>query len=412
MENPLYESKLLSQFSSPKLEKIYPFVQQIIIEELIPLEYKFLEAGFKAIEPALNALREKVKQQGLWLPVLHDQKDNLSLSLTEFAQISEVMALSPLGHYLFNCQAPDIGNIELLSKYASDDIKVEYLVPLIKGEIRSCFSMTEPEFAGSNPVNMATLAVTEGDNYVINGHKWFTSSADGAAFAVVMAVTDPENPNPYARASMIIVPTDNEGFDLLRNISVMGEEGEAYMSHGEIMYKDCKVPLSNLIGQEGAGFLLAQERLGPGRIHHCMRWVGICERALDLMCKRVVARELNNGVLLANKQVIQFWIAEARANIDAARLMVLQAAKMIDEVGVKASRVQISSIKYFVADILMKTLDRSIQAHGALGVTDDTVLSFWYRHERGARIYDGADEVHKSVVARETLKKYGLKLKV
>lgn len=409
--DPLFASHFISQFLTEKVKEVYPRVQELIINDLIPLEAAFLGNGFSAVLPDLNRLREKVKQSGLWLPVLHNQKDNLGLSLTEFAQLSEIMALSPLGHYLFNCQAPDIGNIELLSKYASDEIKATYLAPLINGEIRSCFSMTEPEFAGSNPVNMATLAKKEGDKYVINGHKWFTTSADGASFAVVMAVTDPENPNPYARASMVIVPTDNPGFELVRNISIMGETGESYMSHAEIRYNNCEVPTANLIGKEGTGFLLAQERLGPGRIHHCMRWIGICERALDMMCKRVMSRELDKEKPLASKQAIQFWIAESRTGIDAARLMVLQAAKNIDEFGVKASRTQVSQIKFFVADILMKTLDRAIQAHGALGVTDDTVLSFWYRHERGARIYDGPDEVHKSVVAREVLKSYGLKKK-
>ena len=407
LKDPLYKQRLVPQFVTDKVKEAYPKVQELIIDELIPLEPKFLAEGFTAVLPELNQLREKVKQQGLWLPVLHNEPDNLGLTLTEFAQLSEVMALSPLGHYLFNCQAPDIGNIELLSKYASEDIKNKFLKPLINGEIRSCFSMTEPEYAGSNPVNMGTIAEKQGGNYVINGHKWFTTSADGAAFAVVMAVTDHSNENPYKKASMVIVPTDNPGFDLVRNISIMGETGEAYMSHAEIMYRDCKVPISNLVGEEGTGFLLAQERLGPGRIHHCMRWIGICERALDMLCKRAIKRELSVGKPLATKQAIQFWIADIRTGIDAARLMVLQAAQAIDDYGVKASRVQVSQIKFFVADLLMKTLDKAIQAHGALGITDDTVLSFWYRHERGARIYDGPDEVHKSVVARQVLKEYG-----
>ncbi|MEL7147465.1 MAG: acyl-CoA dehydrogenase family protein, partial [Bacteroidota bacterium] len=258
---------------------------------------------------------------------------------------------------------------------------------------------------GSNPVNMGTTAIKEGDNYRISGHKWFTTAADGASFAIVMTITD-EQASPYERASMILVPTDTEGFELVRNIQIMGDEGGGYNSHAEIKYNDCIVPQSNLIGEEGHGFKLAQERLGPGRIHHCMRWIGICERAFDLMCKRAVSRELSPGKTLADQQTIQTWIAEARVQINSARYMVLHTAQQMDELGTKAVRNEISGIKFYVANILMQTLDRAIQVHGALGITDETVLSFWYRHERGARIYDGPDEVHKSAMARNILKQY------
>jgi alkylation response protein AidB-like acyl-CoA dehydrogenase len=277
--------------------------------------------------------------------------------------------------------------------------------PLSEGKIRSCFSMTEPEFAGSNPVWMGTTAVKEGDTYVINGHKWFTSSADGASFAIVMAVTNPEAP-AHQRASMIIVPTDTPGFELVRNISVMGDAGEGHASHAEVRYTNCRVPATNLLGPEGAGFVLAQKRLGPGRIHHCMRWIGIAERALELMCRRAVSRELNPGETLADKQIVQHWIAEARAEINAARLMVLDTARQIDAKGSSAVRDEISAIKFFVANMMLKVVDNAIQVHGALGVTEDTPLSFWYRHERPARIYDGADEVHKSSLAKRILKQY------
>ena len=327
------------------------------------------------------------------------------MSMMEFAQVSELLAKTPFGHYCVNAQAPDIGNMELLEKYGSPDQIEKYLHPLENGEIRSCFSMTEPHFAGSNPVNMGTTAVKEGENYRISGHKWFTTAADGAAFAIVMAITD-EHASPYERASMILVPTDTEGFELVRNIQIMGDEGGGYNSHAEIRYNDCIVPQSNLIGEEGHGFKLAQERLGPGRIHHCMRWIGICERAFDLMCKRAVSRELSPGKVLADQQTIQTWIAEARVQINAARYMVLHTAQQMDELGTKAVRNEISGIKFYVANILMQTLDRAIQVHGALGITDETVLSFWYRHERGARIYDGPDEVHKSAMARNILKQY------
>jgi alkylation response protein AidB-like acyl-CoA dehydrogenase len=265
--------------------------------------------------------------------------------------------------------------------------------------------MTEPGVAGSNPVVLETTAIRKGDKFVINGHKWFTTAADGASFAIVMAITDPDA-SPYERASMIIVPTNTKGFNIIRNIPVMGETGEGYMSHAEIIYDNCTVPASNLIGKQGSGFMLAQERLGPGRIHHCMRWIGICERAFELMCKRASTRSMGDGSVLGDKQTIQNWIAESRAEINAARYMVLHTAYKIDKQGVKAARHEISSIKFFVADVLMKVLDRAIQTHGALGVTDDTLLSFWYRHERAARIYDGPDEVHKSSLAKAILKNY------
>jgi acyl-CoA dehydrogenase len=257
---------------------------------------------------------------------------------------------------------------------------------------------------------MGTRAVKDGSDYVITGRKWFTSSADGAAFAIVMAVTNPDADNAHMRASQILVPTSTKGFVRVRNIAVMGEPGDDYASHSEIAYEACRVPQSNLLGVEGAGFLLAQERLGPGRIHHCMRWIGISERAMDLMCRRAASRELSPGKPLGTKQVVQEWIAESRAEINAARLSVLHAADVIDREGVHAAREEISIIKFFVAGVLGRVLDRAIQTHGALGLTDETPLAHWYRHERAARIYDGPDEVHKSVVAKRILRNYGIKV--
>lgn len=398
---------MIEIFATDRLKELYPKVKAFIDEEVIPIELDILNKPFSHSEAVLNSLRDKVKKAGLWAPPLPKDHGGLGLNMMEFAILSEEMGRSPLGHYVFNCQAPDIGNMELMEKYASKAIKDKFLKPLMEGKIRSCFSMTEPEFAGSNPVMMGTTAVKKDGQYVINGHKWFTSSADGASFAVVMAVTTPEA-NPYSRASMIVVPTDTPGFELVRNISIMGEPGDGYISHAEIRYTDCRVPVENIIGEEGTGFVLAQERLGPGRIHHCMRWIGICERAFDLMCQRAATRELSPGKKLGQKQTIQNWIAESRAEINAARFMVLHTAQKMDAEGTKAARLEISTIKFYVADILMKVLDRAIQTHGALGITDDTVLSFWYRHERGARIYDGPDEVHKSSLARHILKKYGI----
>jgi acyl-CoA dehydrogenase len=383
-------------------------VRSFIRDEVNPFETQFLQMGFRGLLPVLTAKRQRVKELGLWAPHLPEAYGGLGLSLTEFAHISEELGRSPLGHYLFNCQAPDVGNMELLMAHGTPEQKERFLVPLARGDIRSCFSMTEPEFAGSNPVLLGTTAVCDGDEYVINGHKWFTSAADGAAFAIVMVVTDPQSARPHQRASQIIVPTNTPGFHLVRNISIMGDPGEDYASHAEIRYDDCRVPQRNLLGQAGAGFALAQERLGPGRIHHCMRWIGICERAFDLMCRRAATRELGSGRLLGSQQTIQHWIAESRAEINASRLLVLDAAAKIDVVGTQAARVDVSLIKFFVAGTLQRVLDRAIQVHGALGITDDTPLAYWYRHERGARIYDGPDEVHKAVVARRILQGYGV----
>mgnify|MGYP000196777485 FL=1 len=266
--------------------------------------------------------------------------------------------------------------------------------------------MTEPDFAGSNPVNMGTIATKKDGNYIINGHKWFTSGFDGAKFAIVMLITDPNNENPHKKASQIIIPTDSDGLKFIRNISIMGHPGGGWESHAEIKFENVKVPVSNVLGGDGEGFSIAQKRLGPGRIHHCMRWIGMCERSFDLMCKRAVSRELAHGKKLADKQTIQNWIAECRAEINAARLMVQDAAHKIDTQGAYKTRNEISIIKFYCANVLQKVVDYAIQVHGALGVTDDTILASYYRHERAARIYDGADEVHKSRVARQILKKY------
>jgi alkylation response protein AidB-like acyl-CoA dehydrogenase len=383
-------------------------IRAFLVEEVYPLEQDFLKKRFRELLPVLQQKREQVKALHLWMPHLPQEYGGLGASLAEFAHLSEEMGRTPLGHFVFNCQAPDIGNMEILLAHGTDEQKQTYLLPLIRGEIRSCFSMTEPEFPGSNPTWMSTTAVKDGDDYVINGHKWFTSSAAGAAFAIVMAITNPEAASPHQRASQIIVPTNAPGFKIVRNISVMGHVGDDYASHAEIVYENCRVPQKNLLGQDGAGFAMAQERLGPGRIHHCMRWIGICERAFAMMCEYAVKRQLAPDKPLATSDIIQTWIAESRAEINAARLMVLDTAQKIDREGAHVARDEVSLIKFFVANILQKVLDRAIQIHGGLGVTDDTLLAYWYRQERAARIYDGPDEVHKITVAKRILRKYGL----
>ena len=382
-------------------------VRQVIDEHVIPAEPEVMAAGPSGDEAVVKALRARVKAAGLWGPQIPRELGGMGLALLEHGMVSEELGRSPIGHLVFGCQAPDAGNLEILHKYGSAEQKRRWLEPLAAGEIRSCFAMTEPELAGSNPTELRTSARRDGGEYVIDGHKWFTSGADGAAFAIVMAVTNPDAP-PHARASQIVVPTDTPGYQLVRNVPVMGHAGRGWGSHGEVRFTDCRVPVANRLGEEGSGFLIAQERLGPGRIHHCMRWIGICQRAFELLCDRAVSRELSPGRPLGLKGTIQQWIAESRAEIDAARLLVLHAAWRIDLDGVHAARDDISMIKFVVANTLFRVLDRAIQAHGALGITDETPLAWWYRHERGARIYDGPDEVHQAAVARHILRARGM----
>ena len=389
---------------SDKMQAVTGMMTEFVEKELIPLEPEFLVKDFKTMIPVINEKRRMVKQMELWAPNHPKEYGGMGLDLMEHALVSEVLGMSPLGHYVFGCHAPDAGNIEILHKYGTDRQKEQYLKPLVAGDIRSCFSMTEVELPGSNPVMMDTTAVKEGSDYVINGQKWYSTAADGAAFAIVMAVTQPQEP-PHLRASMIIVPTDTPGFNLVRNIPVMGHSGSDFFSHGEILYQSCRVPQDNLLGPEGFGFVIAQERLGPGRIHHCMRWIGICNRAFDLMCRRASQRIITmDRQTLATRQIIQEWIAECAADIQAARLMTLHAAWKIENLGVKEAREDIALIKFFVAGVMQKVVDRALQVHGGLGMTDDRIISFFFRHERAARIYDGPDEVHKMSVARRIIK--------
>jgi len=391
---------------SEKMQTIITMIDEFVDRELIPLESEFLSGkSFSEMIPLLKEKRNMVRQMELWAPNPPKEYGGMGLNLMEHALVSESLGRCPLGHYVFGCQAPDAGNIEILDLYGTDEQKEKYLKPLVAGKIRSCFSMTEVDLPGSNPVMMDTTAVKDGDDYVINGQKWYTSSSDGAAFAIVMAITNPEA-HPYLQTSMIIVPTDTPGFNQVRNIPVMGEAGDDYFGHGEILYQSCRVPRKNLLGPEGHAFVIAQERLGPGRIHHCMRWIGICNRVFDLMCARARDRTIASGKTLSTKQIIQAWIGECAAEIQAARMMVLHAAWQIETVGAKMARTEISMIKFFVANVMQKVIDRALQVHGGLGMTDDTIIAFLYRHERAARIYDGADEVHKISVARRILKSY------
>lgn len=391
----------------PRVAELLPRIRSFVEERVLPLEQR-LDEDWSVLGRELESVREEVRRHGWWAPFLDKQHGGMGLSLAEFALLSEELGRTPLGHYAFHCQAPDVGNMEILAEFGTPEQRRTWLEPLAAGRIRSCFSMTEPERPGSNPAWMETTARLEGEEWIIDGRKWFTTAAEGAALAIVMVVTDPEHPNVYARASQLLVPTDTPGFQLVRNVPVMGEAGSGWASHAEIVYQGVRVPAANVLGERGAGFAIAQARLGPGRIHHCMRWIGICQRAFDLMCDRAVRRELSPGKPLGLKGTVQGWIAQSRAEIDAARLLVLHAAWRIDRDGPAQARDEISAIKFLVAQTLDRVLDRAIQTHGALGLTDATPLAWWYRHERAARIYDGPDEVHQASLARRLLAARGM----
>lgn len=343
-------------------------------------------------------LQRRVKALGLWAPNLPREWGGMGIGYIGQALVNEIVGRSVIAPRLFGNAAPDAGNAELLLVAATDEQKEKYLRPLAAGEVRSCFAMTEPEVAGSDPTLLRTTAVRAGDDWIINGHKWFTSGAIGSAFAIVMAVTDAAA-DSHHRASMILVPTDTPGFNIVRAVPVMGSGGVG--GHCEVRFEDCRVPVTNLLGELGQGFKLAQARLGPGRIQHCMRWIGAAQRSFEMMCAYALKRQ-SFGEPLAKKQTVQNWIADSAAEINAARLMTLNAAWKLDR-GDDA-RIEISLIKFFGARVLHDVIDRAIQVHGALGYSKDTPLEMFYRDARAARIYDGPDEVHRQVVAQRILK--------
>ena len=350
----------------------------------------------------VRELQRKARLVGLWNLFMPDERYGAGLTNLEYAPLCEVMGRSWIAPRVFNCAAPDTGNMEILAEFADDEQTRTYLEPMLAGEIRSCFSMTEPEVSGADPTGLQTLAKRDGDEYVINGHKWFTSGAIGAKFAIVMAVTNPEA-DSHARASMIIVPTDTPGFNLIRAVSVMGHVGDG--GHCEIRYVDCRVPVENRLGPEGGGFMIAQARLGPGRIHHCMRAIGAAQRAYEIMVNHATNRRAF-GSTLGEKQFVQEFIATSKMEIDQARLLTLYAAWKMDTLGKKAARQEISMIKVVAPNMFMNVLDRAIQVLGALGVSDDTPIAAMWRQGRMLRIADGPDEVHKMVIARRELRKY------
>ena len=347
-------------------------------------------------------LRQAAKEAGLWAPHLPPEAGGSGSGFIEYAYLNEEIGRSFIAQLIFGCQAPDAGNGEILHMFGTPEQKERFLRPLVAGETRSFFGMTEPEVAGSDPTLLRGRAERDGDEWVLNAHKWFSSGADGAGFGVVMVVTDPEG-DPHRRASMILVPTDTPGYELVRRVPVMGHEGRGWGTHCETRFTDVRVPVANTLGEPGDGFRIAQKRLGPGRIHHVMRWLGQMQRAFELMCSYSLEREAFGGAL-AEKQTVQNWIAESAADIQACRLMTLQAAHRLD--GGDEARVEVSLIKFFAARVLGEVIDRAIQVHGGLGLTDDVPLALMYRMARGGRIYDGADEVHKMVVARRILRSF------
>jgi len=391
---------------SPQVEELRERIRTFMDEHVHPVEAKVMQALDDEVQPGvpypriLVEIRERSKSEGLWNLFLPDAEHGAGLSNWEYGMLCEEMGRSPVAAPMaFNCAAPDTGNMEILVDHGTEGQKQRWLRPLLEGEIRSCFSMTEPEVSGSDPTTLRTRAELDGEEWVINGHKWFTSGAVGAEFAIAMVVTEPGG-NPYARASMIIVPTDNPGFELVRPVRVMGHDKGP--GHCEVRYTDCRIPQENLLGERGAGFLIAQDRLGPGRIHHCMRAIGTAERAIEMMCDRANSRQAFGGPL-AEKQFVQDFIAKSRMEVDQARLLTLYAAWQMDEYGKRRARQAISMIKVVAANVVMDVLDRAIQVHGALGMSDDTPLASMWRYSRMLKVADGPDEVHKMVIARREL---------
>lgn len=381
------QAALLAKVRAFMDEHVYPNERHMVPHRGLPDEI-------------LRPLQAKVKEQGMWAAHLPKEAGGLGMGMITLALINEILGRSPIAPRIFGTAAPDTGNSEILWLAGTPEQKERYLKPLLADEIRSCFAMTEPEVSGSDPTTLQTRAVRDGDEWVINGHKWFITGARGAAFAIVMAVTDPEAP-PHRRASMFIVPTDTPGYELVREVPVMGDH--AVGGHCELRFTNCRVPAENLLGEVGDGFKLAQLRLGPGRITHAMRWLGVGARSFELMLARALERE-TRGKKLAEFQTIQNFIADSAAEMQAARLLTLLAAWKMDQ-GDEA-RYEISLIKFVGAQVLHNVIDRAIQVHGALGFSGDTPLEGFYREARAARIYDGPDEVHRMVVARRILKDF------
>jgi acyl-CoA dehydrogenase len=385
------------------------WMRSFVRDEIMPIET--LRLSHDQVVTLIRPLQEQVRSRGLWAAHLSPELGGMGFGQVKLGLMHEILGQTMYGPVVFGNNAPDSGNAELLAAgmemTGREDIRERWLEPLLSGSIRSGFSMTEPDTAGSDPRLLKTRAVRDGDEWVLNGRKWYTTNGSVADILIVMAVTNPDV-HPYQGSSMFVVPVNTPGLTILRDVGSMDDPDVVYGrfgNHAEILYEDVRVPSDHLIGPEGSGFLLAQTRLGPGRIHHCMRWLGQSQRAFDMMCERALSR-YTHGSLLSEKQTILNWIADSKAEMHAARLMTLHAAWKMDQVGASASRDEIAMIKYYGANVLHNVIDRAIQTYGSLGYSSDMPLEAMYRAARAARIYDGPDEVHRQSVARHALKNY------
>ncbi len=393
--------------TEPEFQAHLDWMRDLVRDEVWPIETVFDDLGYDGFKRAIAPLQERVKERGLWAAHLPPDLGGQGYGQVKLGLMHEILGTSPFAPAVFGNAAPDSGNSEVLALAGTPDQKERYLHPLLAGDLRSAFSMTEPETAGSDPTLLQTRAVKDGDHWVINGHKWFSTNGSIADFLIVMAVTDPDA-RPHQRASMFLVDVDTPGVNIIRDVATMEHPAQTfgvYGNHAEIRYEDVRVPAEALIGGEGEGFLIAQHRLGPGRIHHAMRWLGVSRRAFDALCERAVSRHAF-GSVLADKQSIQNFVADSAAEMHAARLMTLHAAWKMDNEGASAARTEIGMIKFFGAKVLHDVIDRAIQVHGALGYSTDLPLEAMYRYARAARLYDGADEVHRQSVARRVLRGY------
>src|SRR3954467_972417 len=393
--------------TEPEFQEHLDWMREFVREEIQPLETLINELEWDQMMRAMEPLREQVKERGLWAAHLDEELGGQGFGQVKLGLMHEVLGTTPLAPFAFGNAAPDSGNSEILALAGTPEQKERYLYPLLEGDLKSAFSMTEPNSAGSDPTLLKTAAVKDGDDWVINGHKWFSSNGSIADFLIVMAVTDPDA-RKYQKASMFVVDVDTPGVEIVRDVATMEHPQESwakYGNHAEIRYEDVRIPGSALLGAEGAGFLIAQQRLYPGRIHHCMRWLGVARRAFDMLCERATYR-VSHGKELGRHQTVQNRIADSAAEMQAARLMTLHAAWKMDTEGVAAARKDISLIKFYGANVLINVVDRALQAHGSLGYSTDLPLEAMYRYARGARFYDGPDEVHRASVARQILRGY------
>jgi acyl-CoA dehydrogenase len=394
---------------SPKSKEFQERLTTFMDEHIYPSESTYAEQLLSQADrhtqpPVMQELKAEARKRGLWNLFLPDETHGAGLSNLDYAPLAEIMGRSPLAPEATNCAAPDTGNMEILLEYGTSEQQERWLRPLLDGEIRSCFGMTEPGVASSDPTNLRSKIERDGNDFIIDGRKWWTTGAADPRCKVCLflGLSDPDAER-YMQHSLVLVPMDAEGVEIVRTLPVFGYD--AGHGHCEIAFNGVRVPRSNLLGDEGAGFLIGQARLGPGRIHHCMRAIGMAERALELMCKRADGR-VAFGLPLSKQGVIRDWIAEARVRVEQARLLTLKTAWLMDTVGKDRARVEISAIKVAAAELATWVIDRAIQVHGGAGVSDDLPLAMMYAHARTLHIVDGADEVHKMVLARHELARW------